>query len=67
MQGMISADQLHTKTTVDNIRLHNAQSQPYWRRKLHKRWQSSKARSCNEERIAMQTVKQERYHIHTKI
>jgi len=50
-QGMISADQLHTNSIIDDIRLHNskAQSQPYWRRKLHKRWQSSKARSSNEE------------------
>ena len=50
-QGMISADQLHTKPTADGIRLQKskAQSQPYWRRKLHKRWQSSSTRSCNEE------------------
>ena len=51
---MISADQLHMKPQSDDIRLQKskAQSQPYWRRKLHRRWQSlssSKARSCNEE------------------
>ena len=43
-------DQLHTKPITDDSRLQNkAQSQPYWRRKLHKRWQSSKARLCDEE------------------